>query len=600
MKQNSCILRLLTHLDHYMRPKNEQISFILIGLLVLIVSMLGGWYLTRSDISLFSISEQDTETNTLEDRAVVYADSFSIPEGPTVIDTPLVNAPNYFYLFTHTEDPFNHELSEERWWRVGDMVESIASTYPTTNISWMIEFQGSDAKTISDRNSETGAVDYLLSLQNENLVEFGYHAHHDPTYINRPQNTLPKNPTYDDAYEAFWSWITCEKNLLYGGCVSERGGGLEAILLTFGEVEIVTGVGFGSGVLYERSAGSQAIRDLLPTRLLGFGFSDHGPLSNDQGAATTKNALMTILTPTHETSSSTFWMDNAIRINDNAPLEDLNVSQLSKGSRQVEASLSSLDTTRAHVLNLGIADKFLYTVEKSSPTVWGYAHPDSPELPAQYIKSTKDIERGYALTEESLEYLAKLISGDSQKTFVSSKEVVDLFTSDDYWNVDQAELTQIALWILNEWGTAPPNWVYDGEDFYSLSDAFALLIEGLKNNYPKEGIVSMMYGPWSVVQKATSEFELATEDLTDLLTQDLFIDHQIQERYTVDSETVTATQLLYALSYLYVLDQQGSSIQTIIIPSMQSAPETYDLLETLGCTNCLDSAWSLKPARFQE
>ncbi|PJE77021.1 hypothetical protein COV05_01205 [Candidatus Uhrbacteria bacterium CG10_big_fil_rev_8_21_14_0_10_48_16] len=583
-----------------MSQKQEQIYLGIIGLLILIISILGGWYLTRSNISLLPSSDPVAQNLPREETTLPSVESFSVPEGPSIRDTPLVNAPNYIYLFTHTEDPFNHELSEDRWWRVGSMLESIASTFPSSNISWTIEFMGSDAKTISDRNPETGTVDYLLSLKEQGLVEFGYHAHHDPTYMNRPQNSLSTSPSYEETYEALWSWITCEKDPLYGGCVAERGGGLEAVLSAFGEVEIVTGLGIGTGVQYERSAGSQAVRELLPNRWLGFGIPDHGAVASNKEITTAKLSLMELLTPTHETSSSTFWMDNAIRINDDAPLENLNINKLTEGARLVEASLSSLDGTRPHVLNAGIADKFLYSVDKTSPTVWGYAHPESPELPSISIKPTKDIEKGYKLTQEALEYLAQLVSNDSTKSFVDSQDVVDLFTSEDYWNVTEEELKQMALWILNEWGNTPPNLVYDGEDFYSLSDAFALLHEGLQGSYPAEGIVSMVYGPWSLKKNSSSEIEISTEDFSTLLRGNLYTDNQIQETYKVGNQTLTSTQVLYAMSYLFVLGQEGVSMDRITIPQTQSAPLTYGILEDLGCTDCLDTAWSLKPARFQD
>ena len=38
---------------------------------------------------------------------------------------------------------------------------------------------------------------------------------------------------------------------------------------------------------------------------------------------------------------------------------------------------------------------------------------------------------------------------------------------------------------------------------------------------------------------------------------------------------------------------------TIEVPGTASAPATLDYIEALGCSGCLDTAWSLKPARFQ-
>lgn len=525
---------------------------------------------------------------------------FTLPEGPTLTDVTVTDAPSYLFLFTHTEDQFNYELSDERFWRVGAMIEDLAAAYPDLDITWTIEFQGADAKATFDRNDETGLVDYLLSLKERGLVEFGYHAHHDPTYENRPQNDLPAVPTYDEAYDALWTWITCEKDPVYGGCVEERGGGLEAILNAFGQVELVTGFGISEGFQAERSAGSQAVRALIPERRLGFGFPDHGALARDQTYVAARDGLLALLTPTHETSSGTFWMDNSLRINDSASLEGVNANPLREGADLLKQSLDVLDGNRSFVINIGIADKYLYTVDSTSPTKWAYVHPEMPELPEQYLQTDTEREKRYAFTEQSIDYLAQTVAENPQALkFVDADQVVDLFTSDDYWNVDANELEQIALWTLNDRQSGPPNWVYDGEDFYSLADAFALLAAELGGS-TTDGIVSNVYGPWSATQAVTSATSVSVDDLRALVANGLIAGGRIQEVYIVGGQTLTATQLLYALSYLYVFDRHSVQPATIDIPQTQTAPETSGYLEDLGCVNCLDTAWSLKPARFQD
>lgn len=524
---------------------------------------------------------------------------FTLPAGPVLTDATVTDAPSYLFLFTHTEDQFNYELSDERFWRVGAMIEDLAAAYPDLDITWTIEFQGADAKTTLDRNHDTGLADYLLSLKDRGLVEFGYHAHHDPTYENRPQNDLPAEPTYDEVYDALWTWITCEKDPVYGGCVEERDGGLEAILNGFGHVEIVTGLGVGEGFQVERSAGSRAVRDLIPERLLGYGFPDHGALERDQTYLAARDGLLALLTPTNETSSATFWMDNSVRINDSASLEGVNANPLREGADLLKQSLEVLDGSRPFVINAGIASKYLYTVDTTSPTKWAYVHPLTPELPEEYLQPDAEREKRYALTQQSIEYLAQTVAENPQSMrFVDADQVVDLFTSDDYWNVDADELEQIALWTLNQWQSRPPSWAYDGEDFYSLADTFALLAAAL-SGAPTDDIVSNVYGPWSAGQAATPATSVSTDDLGALIAGGLIGDGRIQESYAVGGQTLSATQLLYALSYLYVLDRYSVDAAVIEIPQTQTAPETFGYLEDLGCLNCLDTAWSLKPARFQ-
>ena len=70
----------------------------------------------------------------------------------------------------------------------------------------------------------------------------------------------------------------------------------------------------GDGIQVERSAGSAAVRALVPERMLGFGFPDHGSVLRDQDYVAARDALLDLLTPTNDTTSATFWMDNSIRI----------------------------------------------------------------------------------------------------------------------------------------------------------------------------------------------------------------------------------------------------------------------------------------------
>jgi len=48
------------------------------------------------------------------------------------------------------------------------------------------------------------------------------------------------------------------------------------------------------------------------------------------------------------------------------------------------------------------------------------------------------------------------------------------------------------------------------------------------------------------------------------------------------------------------MQYNGVYMESIAVPKTDAVPETYYTLEDLGCTDCLDTAWSLKPARFQD
>lgn len=526
--------------------------------------------------------------------------SFVLPAGPELADANIIDPPLYLYLFTHTEDHINHTLSEERYWHVGAFLEKIRQEHPSLPLTWTIEFQGADAATVADRNAETGLLDYLLNLHEQDLVEFGYHAHHDPTYNNRPQKDLSDDPTFSEVYDAMTQWLLCEKDPLFGDCLSPDGGGLQTILQHFGQVEVVTGVGYSDGFLIERSAGSQVIREQLPDRLLGFGLPDHGSALNDRGYDEARLGLLTLLTPTNETSSGTYWMDNAIRINDGAPLSQLESLQVKDGALNLKSQLSTSRLDRSHVLNVHIADKYIYTKAGTSPTKWAYANPTDPELPDEWLNSERIREGYYESTHSGLAFLTDLMAdSDNGSQFVSSDEVVNLFTSDDYWQVDQDELEQLALWLLHEWHEAPPNWVYDGEDFYSLTDAWMLLQSGLNNLYPEHGPISSTYAPWSGLEQVTPATVVTYEDVMTFAQDVSVIEDRLDVAYEIGDTHVSLTQSLYAMAYAYVMHVQGVEGR-IEIPAVSAFSESYSFLETLGCHGCFDTTWSLKPARFQD
>lgn len=542
-------------------------------------------------------------TDVAESDEVRTVDESELPAAPAVRSAwnPSEGYPTYLFLFTHTEDHVNHELSEERYTRIGPMLENLQDAYPDEDITWTIEFQGADAKTVADRDGSTGVATYLRALADRGLVEFGYHAHHDPTYLNRPQKGLDERSSWDEVYDAILSWVSCEKDPLKGGCVAATGGGAMAVAENFGPVQIVTGVGTGEGAQIERSAGAAAIRSRVPDRMVGFGFPDHGATLRDTGYTDARDALMRLLTPADDTTSTVFWMDNSIRINDGVPLEGVSSLTLREGVKSVQSELAELDDGHVNVINTGIADKFLYATPRSSPTVWAYAHPDDPELSGKMLLSEEERERGYVQTEQALSYLLGTYLADRPETsgFVSADQVAKLVTSEDYWTVDDAELQAISASIVRNWDDRPPTYAYDGRDYYSLADSFGLLVSALGGR-DGDGTVSAWYGPWSLSESIAPAALIRGEDLLSFAVE-FGEGTEITPSYEIGGTSYAAGQVLYAMAFQFLLhadDRFDGTWNAVEVPKTRSVPEAYGLLEDLGCVGCADTSWSLKPARF--
>lgn len=185
---------------------------------------------------------------------------------------------------------------------------------------------------------------------------------------------------------------------------------------------------------------------------------------------------------------------------------------------------------------------------------------------------------------------------------MSSDAVVSAVTTDDFWNVDETELVAIAASLVQNWKTTPPTYTTDGTDFYSLADTFALLWNGLNGKFNDRTLVSSWYGPWALSTSDSTAATIASSDLLTLIGAEKS-DRAIPATFTVDGSSYSAAQILYAMAYEYLLqsDESLSGQWTgISIPALSPLPESFEYLEAIGCTNCTDTAWSLKPARFHE
>ena len=525
-----------------------------------------------------------------------------------VTATDRTDAPLYIFVYTHTEDHINHEISEERYERIAPMVEQLANDYPDAHFVWTIQFQGADAQTVAERNSETQLVDTLAGLAADGLVHFGYHGHHDPTYNNRATKSLTAESTWEEIVAAVSEWVSCEKEPYRGGCTVATGGGIMAIERSFGHVEVVSGVAVGDGLIgWESRGGHHAIAQRATHRLLGFGFTDHGPDTYPTYDEVV-DELMTILSPSIETSGTLFWMDDAIRINDGDPLQDLHFVPLHNATRVVRQTIESVDRSRPLVLNTLLGSKYIYTRAGISPTIYAYSHPDSPQLTEEQLLDRPAIEQNYTNTATNLEYFAEYFEDNPGCRFVGPEEISSLVAPELYWSVNATELDAIASWLYHNWGDGPPPFVSDGEEFYSLRDALGLFATALSEDLPTLLDLTLFFGPLDAIE-STTELTLSAADIRTLaaeITTFMVPDtlwqatpsNIVPSSFDTASGTVSTAQALYAMALLYASVRAGAPLDSVLVPASSSTPETYDLLLEVGCLACVDTAWSLKPARI--
>lgn len=586
-------------------PEEKKNRIVTIVLLILILLIVGGFYILLNSDKPIKKPKNKIDKGIEKEIEISEIYTFTA-ETPAELETTSSsdNEPIYFFLFTHTEDPFNHDLSEERYTRLAPLIAALDSEYPEANLTWTIEFQGSDANTVADRNDETGIVDMLQKYNQEGIIDFGYHAHHDPTYLKRPQTEIDENSTWEEKVNGFVEWISCKKDLLHGGCIAETGGGLLAIEEYFGDVEIVTGAMIAQDSEFLEGSGVHAVKKYMEDWILSFGISDHSSLTGDASSAAIVIELMEILTPNVETSGTIFWMDDLIRINDGDRLNDITSIVLKDGPKEAVEKLDSFDRSRSHVYNTHIASKYIYTVKGTSPTIWGYANPESPELPSNMLNSEQDIETAYDNIEKTLEYiLGNFLTENSESKFLSSEDVIDLVAAENYWNVSADELNNIANWLIYHWNEVPPNFAYDGKYFYSLRDSLILLSHALAQDYPNSIELKLAYGPFEDINVSASNvdaddiYSIASTIIADIENAENS-SWQVVPDNIIDSEyaDINTAQVLYAMATIYASNYDGKEMDIITVPATRNMPETLDLLTDLACLNCNSTAWSLKPA----
>ncbi|GAB4524735.1 MAG: hypothetical protein Fur0018_08540 [Anaerolineales bacterium] len=546
-------------------------------------------------------------------ESVPPATNFQPAPVPELQDSLSGQQPLYFFLFTHTEDPFNHDLSEERYTRFVPEVEARAASHPSANLVWTIMFQGTDAYAVAQRNPQTGVLDLLRQAAADGVVQFGYHAHHDATYINRPQSSFTENTSWEDLTRGMLEWVQCLREATTGDCLAPTGGGIELVNAQFGPVQLVSGDFMVSDLAYEGGPATWSVHAILPDRLLSFGYPDHGPFASGARRDAVA-ALMERLTPTNETSSTVFWADNVIKMTGGSPIDGTRGIDPLRGPQYAMSMLSGLDRSRPNLVLTGIASKFIYTKQNqnTSPTIYGYAHPEAPELPPDLLNTPQQQEQFYQQSLQTLDYLLdEVLPANPGSIFVDSQDVVHMVAPPDYWQIEPDQLDLLSRWALTHWTDRPPDWVSDGTDFYSLRDLFVLLTQALGAGEAPGTLTlnNWAYGPLQPVD-AAGAVTLSRDEIVALaagLAPDfapggawqITPSAMVQPTYLTSAGEISAAQLLYGMALVYAADYAGTPVASVTLPATQAMPVTYDYLRQIGCLNtCSGTAWSFKPARL--
>ncbi|MBI3680907.1 MAG: hypothetical protein HY235_10980 [Acidobacteria bacterium] len=510
-------------------------------------------------------------------------------------------APVYIYLFVHTEDHINLDLSEERFRRLLPLIESYAAAAPQYGLSCSLQFYGADTRTLLERNPRNGILDFILSYKDRKpgLVEFGYHGAHEPTYTNSPVARLPRDASWEQRVEATVQLLSCAAHPYLGDTDCSNPGGLALVQQVFGSAAAISG---GNETALAQAA------DKFNADAVMFGFADHGVPAQQAGYLDSVKSLMRLLSPEPDTPPALFWMDGRLRINDGNPLDGVEMLSGSGGVEQLKTKLARLDRSRPQVLNMIVGEKFLYA--RVAPTEYAYQHPDSPSLPPDLLLPAEQKEALYRRTEESLRYLVEeFFPQNPGSRFISNQDLLGMAAGPRYGQTVSVEtVAAIAQALVAGWADRPPSFVRVGEAYFSLTDSFGLLTQALAA-YARDGSLDgasqiafwKVAGPLEQPRPSAQALAVRVADVlasaSDLATK--FRDrtwqptpsYAIPSQISAGSPAVNAAEFLRSMAGVFLAVQKGPAPDSIQLAPSQILPRAAPLILPA-------SLWSLKPARI--
>ena len=520
--------------------------------------------------------------------------------------------PVFLYIFCHTEDHINLDLSSERFYRLLPVMKQIKQSCETNFPGWTFsvsyQFYGADARVFAD--SIPALIDTILTYRDQGVIETGYHGAHEPTHVENFFNELIPDPSWHELSEAarkHFSWYRA----LYSfyPVDSTQAGGLSAYQRVFGDPIVVSGlnpyefnhVTHHSAILHRLAAFSQTQAT--------FGFDEHGPVLGSPAYFDGVDSLMTILCPTPDHPRELFYMGHLLRISGtdgitrNCALRD--------DQNDIQNALNGLDRSHAHCMGFQTGMKYIYTRPGYSPTNYAYNHPQNPKLLQQGLLPDSEKEQNYAQTEANLHYLVNtFLQQNPNSHFVSNRDLLDMFPSANFTAVDQKDIQSAVEDLLEHWEDRPPPYVQSSGLYFSLSDIFLLLVKSLggyqhTGALPAQVFLSCMWGPFNIRPPFSSPVPVSMDSILTRChqwspdagdtTYSIVPVNIIPDTIRLSgSLSINPAEFLNLMSKTYLKITQNSHSAVSLQPSID-APVTYDIYQrNIGDMN-VDLIWTMKP-----
>ena len=452
--------------------------------------------------------------------------------------------PVYVRLFAEATDHVNLDMTEDRLRHVLPEVEALRKTHPEAHVSATILFSGAVGQALEQRNAQTHILDFVKDYIRRGVIEAGYDGTDEPTYDHRPFFRFSENSSPQDRWrmrETTAAEFLAEARDPLTGAPISGSGGLKKMQEVFGPAAYIRGVdlavetyhpapkvkpnpnALGAPVvgasfvpqlgIFRESGGDTETLQVLrkyntSAAMLGIPAANPGLLPGFGGAIA---HFGEIIAPAPDTAPEVYWQDYVLRISEVAP--PVHAVEAVDGVETLKAVLDKANRSTVQVVQvkLGAVENYLQPsfakTASNAPMKYAYDHPQSPNLPADAMRSKAEISAGWAKESEVLKWLTKnYFPNNSGSRFLSTTALSKMAGAGTGFMISTEILRAQVSGALKKLGndTHPFSYLEVDGHYLSLAELFQVLTDELAEFHqtgklPESVRTAKVYGPFRLV-----------------------------------------------------------------------------------------------------